>query len=108
MCKTEHVDISCFGLFMLVFVLFSWQTYALNYLFCLLLKDITCFCMTLAYKLHVLQQPLQLAVHGGCCLPEQTEKHIAEGEFCTVAWQECTVIGTYNVVLLTPYTLTYG
>jgi len=64
--------------------------------------------MTLAYKLHVLQQPLQLAVHGGCRLPEQKEKHIAEGEFCTLAWQEYTDIGTYNVVLLTVCTLTYG
>ena len=58
----------------------------------MLLKDIICFRMTLAYKLHVLQQPLRLAVQGGCCLPEQTEKHIAEGEFCTVAWQDYTRI----------------
>jgi len=73
----------------------------------MLLQDI-CFCMTVAYKLHVLQQPLRLAVHSGYCLPEQTEKHIAEGEFCTVAWQEYTIIGTYNVVLLTVYAVTYG
>jgi len=73
----------------------------------MLLQDI-CFRMTVAYKLHVLQQPLRLEVHGGYCLRKQTEKHIAEGVFCTVAWQEYTVIGTYNVVLLTAYAVTYG
>jgi hypothetical protein len=72
----------------------------------MLLQDI-CFRMTVAFKLHALQRPLRL-VHGGHRLAEQTEKHIAEGEFCTVAWQEYAIVGTYNVVLLTACTLTYG